>query len=160
MSAVSVQRIVSMGIAEDRPENALKPHVAQCAAQECRVNSRSNPRHLNGPVEIDFQTSSGTFNEFDSERRKLGRKNPTKILNYIPRHAFVVFFYCAIFTATIRLGSIIAFLVLMPDNEHGRYGVCTAFRAFSPGFLAAVLIAVASYRVLLSTRNISVTFGK
>jgi len=78
-----------------------------------------------------------------------------KILNYIPRHAFVVFFWCAIFAATMCLGSIVAFLVLMPDNEHGRQGVFTAFRAFSPGLLAAVLIAAASYRVLCSTRNIS-----
>ena len=78
-----------------------------------------------------------------------------KVLNYIPRHAFTVFFWCAIFTAIVCLGSIVAFLVLMPHNDHGRRGIFTAFRAFSPGFLAAVLIAVASYRVLRSTRNIS-----
>lgn len=77
-----------------------------------------------------------------------------KVLNYIPRHAFFVFFWCAIFTAIVCLGSIIAFLVLMPDNEHGRRGIFTAFRAFSPGFLAAVLIAGASYHVLRSTRRL------
>lgn len=75
-----------------------------------------------------------------------------KILDYIPRHAFVVFFWCATVTAIICLGSITAFLVLMPDNEHGRRGIFTAFRAFSPGLLAAVLIAVASFRVLRATR--------
>lgn len=78
-----------------------------------------------------------------------------KPLDYIPRHAFVVFFWCAIFTAATCLGSVVTFLVLMPDNEHGRQGVFTALRAFSPGFLAAVLIAVASHRVLRSTRNVS-----
>jgi hypothetical protein len=76
-----------------------------------------------------------------------------KILNYLPRHAFIVFFWCAIFTAIICLGSITAFLVLMPDDEHGRRGIFTAFRAFSPGVLAAVLIAAASYRVLRATRR-------
>ncbi len=76
-----------------------------------------------------------------------------KILNYIARHAFTVFFWCAIFTAIVCLGSIIALLVLMPDNEHGKRGIFTAFRAFSPGFLVAVLIAGASYRVLRSTRK-------
>ena len=78
-----------------------------------------------------------------------------KVLNYIPRHAFTVFFWCAIFTATVCLGSIIAFLVLMPDNENGRQGVFTAYRAFGPGFLVAVLIAGASYRVLRATRKLS-----
>jgi hypothetical protein len=78
-----------------------------------------------------------------------------KVLNYIPRHAFTVFFGCAIFTAIVCLVSIIAFLVLMPDNEHGRRGIFTAVRAFSPGFLVAVLIAGASYRVLHSTRKLS-----
>jgi hypothetical protein len=75
-----------------------------------------------------------------------------KIFNYIPRHAFIVFFWCAIFTAVICLGAMIAFLVLMPDNEHGRQGIITAFRAYSPGLLAAGLIAGASYRVLRATR--------
>ena len=80
-----------------------------------------------------------------------------KILNDIPRHAFVVFFWCAIITGIICLGSIIALLVLvlMPDSEQGRPGIFAGFRAFSTGFLAAVLIAVTSYRVLRSTRNIS-----
>jgi hypothetical protein len=78
-----------------------------------------------------------------------------KVLNYIPRHAFIVFFWCAILTAVACLGSIIAFLLLMPDNEHGRQGIFTAFRAFGPGFLIAVLIAGASYRVLRSTRKLS-----
>jgi hypothetical protein len=76
-----------------------------------------------------------------------------KILNYIPRHAFIVFFWCAIFTAVVCLGSIVAFLVLMPNDEHGRRGIFTAFRAFSPGMLAGVLIAGASYRVLRLTRG-------
>ena len=74
-----------------------------------------------------------------------------RLLNYIPRHAFIVFFWCAIFTAIVCLGSMIAFVVLMPDNEHGR----PAFRAFKPGLLAGVLIAVASYRVLRSTRRLN-----
>ena len=78
-----------------------------------------------------------------------------KILNYIPRHAFIVFFWCSILTAIICLGSVTAFLVLMSNDEHGGQGIFTAFRAFSPGFFAAVLIAVASYRVLRATRNIS-----
>lgn len=69
------------------------------------------------------------------------------IPSYIPRHAFVVFFWCAIFTATVRRGSIIVFLVLMPEDEHGRRGISTAYRAFSPGLPGAVLIAGASYRV-------------
>ena len=77
-----------------------------------------------------------------------------KVLNHIPRHAFIVFFWCATLTAVICLGSIIAFLVLMPDNEHGRQGIVTSFRAFSPGLLVAVLIAGASYRVLRSTRKL------
>jgi hypothetical protein len=80
---------------------------------------------------------------------------PMKILNYIPRHAFIVFFWWAIFTAAVCLGSIIAFLVVMPDDEHGRQGIFTAFRAYSPGFLVAVLIAGASYRVLRATRKVS-----
>ena len=78
-----------------------------------------------------------------------------KVLDYIPRHAFIVFFWCAVFTAVACLGSIVVFLLLMPDNEHGRQGIITAFRAFSPGFLIAVLIAGASYRVLRSTRKLS-----
>ena len=89
------------------------------------------------------------------DQTRSGKKNPMKILNYIPRHAFVVFFWCAILAATMCLGSIVAFLVLMPDNEHGRQGVFTAYRAFGPGFLVAVLIAGASYRVLRATRNVN-----
>lgn len=76
-----------------------------------------------------------------------------KILNYLPRHAFIVFFWIAIFTATVCLGSIVAFLTLMPDNEHGRQAIFTALRAFGPGFLVAVLIAGVSYRVLRATRK-------
>jgi hypothetical protein len=83
----------------------------------------------------------------------LGNQDPMKVLNYIPRHAFIVFFWCAIFTAIVCLGSIVAFLVLMPDNEHGRQGIVTAFRAYTPGVLVALLIAGASYRVLRSTRQ-------
>ncbi len=75
-----------------------------------------------------------------------------KLLNYIPRHAFIVFFWCAIFAAIVCLGSMVAFLVLMPDDEHGRRGTVTGLRAFSPGFLAAVLLAGACFRVLRSTR--------
>jgi hypothetical protein len=78
-----------------------------------------------------------------------------RILNYIPRHAFIVFFWCAILTAIVCLGSIAAFLVLVPNDEHARRGIFTAFRAFSPGFLAAVFIAAASNRVLRATRNVS-----
>lgn len=78
-----------------------------------------------------------------------------KVLNYIPRHAFIVFFWCAVFTAVVCVGSIIAFLVLMPDDEHGRRGIVTAFRAYSPGVLAGVLLAGASYRVLRSTRKLA-----
>lgn len=78
-----------------------------------------------------------------------------KILKYLPRHAFIVFFWCALFTTIVCLGSILAFLVLMPDDEHGRRGIFTAFRAFSPGLLAGVLIAGASYRVLRSTKKLS-----
>ena len=77
-----------------------------------------------------------------------------KILNYIPRHAFIVFFWCAIFTAVVCAGSMIAFVVLMPENEHGRQGILTGFRAFTPGLLAGVLIAAASYRVLHATRRL------
>jgi hypothetical protein len=80
--------------------------------------------------------------------------NPMKILNHVPRHAFIVFFWCATFTAIICLGSIVAFLVLMPDNEHGRQGVVTAYRAFGPGLLVAALVAGASCRVLRATRGI------
>jgi hypothetical protein len=64
-----------------------------------------------------------------------------KISDSISRHAFIVFFWCAVFTAIVCLESIAAFVVLMPDNEHGRQGVYTAYRAFGPGVLAAVLIA-------------------
>lgn len=80
-----------------------------------------------------------------------------KILNHVPRHAFVVFFWGAIITGIICLGSIIALLVLvlMPDSEQGRPGIFAGFRAFSAGLLAAVLIAVTSYRVLHFSRNIS-----
>ena len=85
--------------------------------------------------------------------RTLGKRNPKKVLNYFPRHAFTVFFWCAIFSAVACLGSIVSFLWLMPDNEHGRQGIFTAFRAFSPGLLVAVLIAGASYRVLRSMRR-------
>ena len=76
-----------------------------------------------------------------------------KILEYIPRHAFVVFFWVAVFTAIVCLGSIAAFLVLMPENEHGRQAILTAYRTFGSGTLVAVLITVASYRVLRATRQ-------
>lgn len=86
-------------------------------------------------------------------RLVVGQKDSMKILSSIPRHAFIVFFWCAIFTATVCLGSIIAFLVLMPEDEHGRRGISTAYRAFSPGLLGAVLIAGASYRALRASRK-------
>jgi len=76
------------------------------------------------------------------------------VLNIIPRHAFIIFFWCAIAAALACLGSIVAFLVLMPDNEHGRHGMFTAIRAFGPGVLVGSLIAGASYRVLRSTRSL------
>lgn len=74
-----------------------------------------------------------------------------KVLNYIPRHAFKIFFWCAVIASVVCLASILAFLVLMPDTEHGRKGIIIAFRAFSPGFLGAVVIAGLSWRVLSVT---------
>ena len=76
-----------------------------------------------------------------------------KILEYIPRHAFIVFFWVAVFTAIVCLGSIAAFLVLMPDNEHGRQAIATACRTFGSGVLVAGLIMAASHRVLRATRQ-------
>jgi hypothetical protein len=75
-----------------------------------------------------------------------------KILKDIPRHAYHVFFWCAVFTAVVCLGSIAAFWVLMPDNEHGRRAIQTAHRAFGPGLLAGVGIAVTSFRALRAFR--------
>ena len=46
----------------------------------------------------------------------------------------------------------VAFWVLMPDNEHGRRAILTAHRAFGPGLLAGLLIAIASFRALRATR--------
>lgn len=41
------------------------------------------------------------------------------------------------------------------ENEQSRQGIFTACRAFTPGLLAGVLIAVASYRVLRGTMRLS-----
>jgi hypothetical protein len=71
----------------------------------------------------------------------------------IPRHAHIVFLWCSIFAALISLGSIMAFMVLMPENDHGRQAILTACRAFGPGFLASVLIASISYRALRLRRK-------
>jgi len=76
-----------------------------------------------------------------------------KIFQDIPRQAYLVFFGCAVFTALVCLGSIVAFWVLMPDNEHGRRAILTSYRAFGPGLLAGVWIAIASFRVLRATRG-------
>ena len=78
-----------------------------------------------------------------------------KIFNYIPRHAFIVFFWCATATALICLASIAAFFVLMPDDVHGQRGIATAVRAYSPGVYGAVLIAVGSYWVLRASRKVA-----
>jgi hypothetical protein len=69
----------------------------------------------------------------------------------LPRHALVVFFWCALLTALLCIASIAAFLWLMPENEHGRRGIVTAYQAFLPGIVIAGLIAVISFRLLRKT---------
>ena len=83
----------------------------------------------------------------------VGGKDGMKIFEYIPRRAFIVFFWVAVFTAIVCLGSIAAFMVLMPDNEHGRQAIFTAYRTFGSAVLVAGLIIVASYRLLRATRQ-------
>lgn len=81
------------------------------------------------------------------------------IQNYMPNRACVAFLRWSIILwslcLVIYLGSIVAFVVLMPNDKHGWQGIRTAFLSFSPGALLAAYLIISSYRELRSIKNAS-----
>ncbi len=79
------------------------------------------------------------------------------IQSYMPNRAFVAFLRLWIIfwslCLVIYLGSIIAFVVLMPNDKHGWQGIRTAFWSFSPGALLAGYLIISSYRELRSIKS-------
>jgi RsiW-degrading membrane proteinase PrsW (M82 family) len=77
---------------------------------------------------------------------------PMKIQNYMPRQACITFLgwfaICWSVASVIFMGSIITFVVLMPNDQYGWQGIRSAFWSFLPGVLISVYLAFSSVREL------------